>query len=43
MIGGISMVCVSHCVVLVLRIFMVVACLCDVRERLSSMRVCVCI
>jgi hypothetical protein len=42
-IGDISMVRVSHCVVLVLRIFMVVACLCDVRKRLSSMRVCVCI
>ena len=26
----ISMVCVSHCVVLVLRIFVVVGCLCDV-------------
>ena len=25
----ISMLCVSHCVVLVLRIFMVVGCLCD--------------
>ena len=29
-IGGIFMVCVFHCVVLVLRIFVVVGCLCEV-------------
>ena len=29
-IGGVSMVCVSHCEVLVLRIFVVVGCLCEV-------------
>ena len=30
MIGGNSMVCVSHCVMLVLRIFVVVGCWCEV-------------
>ena len=42
MIGGISMVCVPLCVVLVvvLRIFMVVGCLYDVGKILISMRAC---
>jgi hypothetical protein len=37
-IDGISMVCVFHCVVLVLRIFMVVGCLRKVFKRLTSTR-----
>jgi len=34
------MVCVFHCVVLLLRIFVVVGCLCDVEKKLISIRMC---